>query len=96
MIISNRRCPSITFLVCSLIWFFVNLTVTVAEEERSSHNATQEDDGHSDEGEHNMNVDEIAYEGSSHEEHESEPGHAVLFPSFSLTLGLVVFYVLTR
>lgn len=30
------------------------------------------------------------------EEHESEPGHAVLFPSFSLTLGLLVFYLTTR
>lgn len=30
------------------------------------------------------------------EEEEIPPAHAVLFPSFVLTLGVLVFYVLTR
>ena len=33
-----------------------------------------------------------AHEGEEHE----EPAHAVLFPSFSLTIGLIVFFLLTR
>jgi len=30
------------------------------------------------------------------DEEHSEPGHAVLFPSFALTLGVLVFYLLAR
>lgn len=91
--------PSITFLVCSLIWFLVMLT-TAAASESSSHstvetNSTTEDD-HESESKGEINFDEIEYEGQDHEAHESEPVHAVLFPVFSLTLGLVVFYLLTR
>ena len=30
------------------------------------------------------------------EEHEDEAAHAVLFPSFTMTIGLIVFFLLTR
>lgn len=37
----------------------------------------------------------VTVEGEEHEE-EEEPAFAVLFPSFALTVGVVVFYVLSR
>ena len=37
------------------------------------------------------------HEGEEHEgEEHNEAAHAVLFPVFSLTLGLIVFFILTR
>lgn len=43
-----------------------------------------------------VDVPEHGYEGGEDGEGHSEPGHAVLFPAFALTLGVVAFFLLAR
>ena len=70
-----------------------------AHSEESGNSTVSSEEEHSGgESDHNeLGFDLI--EGHSEEgggEHENEPAHAVLFPAFTLTLGLLVFFLLTR
>ena len=42
-----------------------------------------------------FNVDDDEHDGGEGEE-EVEPAYAVLFPSFTLTIGVIIFYLLSR
>jgi len=73
-----------------------------ASEEHIGDEHAESEHGESDAGEHiegdvfagtHHDFDEVQHDG---EEAHSEPGHAVLFPAFAMTIGLIVYFLLTR
>lgn len=101
-------CTSWKYRFCLLLLCLIHITTAVASRTLSeeTHSSVAED-SHNDSDNNNsteaageghsnqeLDCDEIGHEGQA--DHETEPAHAVLFPSFTLTLGLLVFIVLTR